>query len=177
MQGPVASFHASTPYSLDVVDRGAKATVLLRRAHWPRRMHVVALLALCAFWLGSCTPKTSSLPSAPASLTVTMREYRFDFNRPVPAGRVVLRVENSGTVQHQLALIKLDPDVPPLEQQLRGGSRRAAPNIALILRQPGASRTLALDLSAGRYGMVCFLRAPDGEAHALKGMNAEFRVG
>jgi hypothetical protein len=34
-----------------------------------------------------------------------------------------------------------------------------------------------VDLVPGqRYALVCFVSGPDGQAHAIKGMNAEFRA-
>jgi hypothetical protein len=110
-------------------------------------------------------------------VTVVQREYRFEVASMLPEGRVVIDLQNMGTLPHQLALVRLPPDVPPLAQQLRGGERRAISNIALMLRPPGSTRTFALDLTRGRYGMLCFLPAADGESHALKGMIAEFEVG
>lgn len=41
----------------------------------------------------------------------------------------------------------------------------------------GEETVLNADLSAGRYAMLCFISAPDGEPHALKGMHTEFTVG
>ena len=106
-----------------------------------------------------------------------MAEYRFDFNATVPRGRVVFRVDNAGTIQHALTLIQIPDDYPPLDVQLHSSERRGAATIARVPAQaPGSGSTFAADLGPGRYGFVCFVTDPDGVTHALKGMNAEFRV-
>jgi hypothetical protein len=95
----------------------------------------------------------------------------------VPAGRVVFRVDNVGTLEHSLTLIAIPEDYPPLDEQLHGETRRGATTIQVLpRRKPGVPGTFAADLRPGRYGFVCFVEDPDGVNHALKGMNAEFRV-
>lgn len=105
-----------------------------------------------------------------------MHEYRFEVERPVPDGRVVLDVRNAGGVDHEMTLVKLPEDFPPIADQARGGPARNAPTVASLRRRPGAVTTLAVDLSEGRYGVVCFVVDPDGVQHYRKGMAAEFTV-
>src|SRR5437763_17145638 len=66
-------------------------------------------------------PRT--LPPLPSTMDVTMREYRFDHPPQVPAGRVVFRVHNGGSVTHEAVLVALPEDVPPIDQQLRSATR------------------------------------------------------
>ena len=106
-----------------------------------------------------------------------MSEYRFDFVPPPAPGRLVFRAENRGTIDHSLTLVVLPEDYPPLDEQLRGETRRGATTIASLRRRgPGLKGIFAVDLPPGRYGLVCFVPDADGTLHALKGMNAEFRV-
>lgn len=106
-----------------------------------------------------------------------MAEYRFSFSPNVPAGRVVFDVDNVGAIDHALTLIELPDDYPPLDEQLHSEVRRGAATIARVpARPPGGGSRFAVDLHPGRYGLVCFLTDADGVIHALKGMNAEFRV-
>ena len=107
-----------------------------------------------------------------------MREYAFEHLPTAPSGRVVVQVENAGSLPHQMVLVKLPEDLPPLAEQLRSETRQAVETLANLLDRPAGSRdTLAVDLDAGRYGLVCFLRDPDGVQHHAKGMSSEFRVG
>lgn len=108
-----------------------------------------------------------------------MRDFAFEYTRSIPAGRVVFRARNVGRLQHELALVPLSEDFPPIDVQLHGSVRRTVDAIAGIHgRDPGQSGTFAVDLVAGhRYALLCFFEAPDGESHAVKGMASEFRAG
>jgi len=111
-------------------------------------------------------------------VTVVLREYRFKLDKAVPAGRVVFRLRNAGRLEHRPALLPLADDLPPLDQQLRGGQRAAiAPFAGTSTRPPGTTAAFAVDLAPGtRYGLICFIRDQDGVSHAVKGMNLEFRT-
>jgi hypothetical protein len=137
-----------------------------------------ATLPLAAFVLVAACARTSEppLPPRPAVLDVEMREYRFD-HAPVPGGRVVFRMKNVGRLPHRLSLVPLPPDLPPILEQLRGEERQVLFTLAAIAETaPGASGTFAVDLTPGRYAMICFLVDPEGRSHALEGMATEFRV-
>lgn len=118
------------------------------------------------------------LPARPQTVDVVMREYRFDYTPPASAGRVVFNVRNGGRLHHDLVLVLLPEDVPPLAEQLRGSDRRVVATIASVPdRAPGQRATFATDLAPGRYGLICFVKDADGVQHAQKGMSSEFRVG
>ena len=106
-----------------------------------------------------------------------MREYAFEHLPTAPSGRVVVQVDNVGQRSHQMVLVKLPEDLPPLAEQLRSETRQAVETLVNLLERPPGSRDLiAVDLDAGRYGLVCFLLDPDGVQHHAKGMSSEFRV-
>ncbi|MDQ6947646.1 MAG: hypothetical protein M3256_15600, partial [Actinomycetota bacterium] len=112
-------------------------------------------------------------------IKVTMLEYRFVYPPKIPRGRVVVSLHNAGHVQHEFVLLKLPADFPPIDQQLHSSERRPLPTMYLVNAiDPGATRTFALDLSPGRYAILCGIHDPqDPETltHALKGMNSEWR--
>lgn len=120
-----------------------------------------------------------ALPASPAVVDVSLSEYRIDYEPAVPSGRVVFRIKNVGRIEHQLTLLPLPDDLPPFDQQLRGSERRFMSPFAEVQNlQPGAMSTFAVDLLPDRrYALACFLIDPDGQSHALKGMNLELRVG
>lgn len=108
-----------------------------------------------------------------------MEEYRFDYDAgDIPAGRVVIRARNAGNEAHNMVMIPLAEDLPPIDVQLRGSERRLVePFAGFYDRPPGDTGTFAVDLVAGqRYAMICTLPAPDDEPHWMKGMSSEFRV-
>lgn len=130
--------------------------------------------------LTGCTASsrhTPPLPPRPQVVAISMREYRFVFNAKIHSGETLFRIQNEGTINHVLAMFEIPEDFPPLDEQLHGDERRSiTPVVELPARRPGGTQSFVFDLKAGqRYGLICFLRDPDGESHARKGMNAEFR--
>ncbi|MGH2772035.1 MAG: hypothetical protein ACRDIU_02705 [Actinomycetota bacterium] len=108
---------------------------------------------------------------------VGMREYRFDFKPPAGRGRVVFKARNTGRLDHELVLAILPEDVPPIRTQLKGNNRMLVATLAKIPpRAAGKAGVFAVDLTPGRYAMICFVTDADGRQHAQKGMGAEFRI-
>lgn len=124
----------------------------------------------------ACGGKGDDFPPRPATVRVTMDEYRFGYQPPKTRGRLVFEARNVGRIDHQLVLTYLPPGVPPIDRQLRSENRRVVPTVAnLPPRRPGGRGTFAVDLEPGRYALICFVRDPDGQ-HAQKGMSSEFRI-
>ncbi len=121
---------------------------------------------------------SAPLPPPPAQVTVEMSEYRYEYDPEIPAGRVVFRFTNVGTVDHELGLWPLEEDFPPIDVQLHGSTRRfLTPFARSEVVRPGATGTFAVDLVSGqRYALICFLRGPQGQEHEQLGMNSEFRA-
>lgn len=139
----------------------------------------VATLVVVVAGLGACGDRRP-VPRLPQSVVgVTIREYRYQLSRPVPAGRVVFRVTNAGRQVHRVSLLALPEDLPPLARQLRGRRRRAvAPFAGIGGLVPGTSNSFAVDLAAGRrYALIDVGAAPGGRSNALLGLATEFRAG
>lgn len=137
---------------------------------------VVGLVALAA--CGTPPRARAPLPVGPQVVEVEMRDYSFAYDSRVNSGRVLLRVHNHGSVPHNLSIIPLTEDIPPIDEQLRGSERRAINPLARVKsRPPGMGTTLAVDLAPGvRYAFICFVRDPEGRPHFLRGMSTEFRT-
>jgi hypothetical protein len=117
------------------------------------------------------------LPPSPTSVDVMMTEYRFQHQTEVLPGRAVFRVVNAGTEPHSLVLVELEPDMPPIDEQLRGPNRRGVATYAQVPQRPPGNRDVfAVDMVPGRYAFICFVRDAAGQPHALKGMSSEFVV-
>lgn len=140
------------------------------------RLRAVASTLL--LWSGGCSAGTSrpDWPPSPAVVDVRMSEYAFSYPPAIPAGRVVFRARNSGSLDHELQLFPLADDIPPINDQLRGSQRRVLNAVAGVPRRdPGESGLFSVELVAGqRYALICFL-VDGGKPHATEGMNAEFR--
>ena len=105
-----------------------------------------------------------------------MRDYRF-VHPPLARGRVIFRVRNAGNVKHELRVLALPKGLPPIDVQLRSKKRQVVNTVAYVARrEPDVTATFAIDFRAGRYAMICFVRAGDGEQHAFKGMTSEFTI-
>lgn len=142
------------------------------------RFGLAAAWAATGLLLSSCSAIGSAdLPPSPTSVDVTMRDFRYDFDqRAIHRGRVVFRVTNQGPLFHQLALIPIPENLPPIVEQVRGGNRATVTErVGTPPLRAGASDVFAADLHPGRWAFVCFFIGPEG-SHASKGMAAEFRV-
>jgi hypothetical protein len=113
---------------------------------------------------------------------ITAVEYEFENMPPtVGAGRVSFIMQNDGDEPHFMALAQLEEGVT-VEEVLEAEAAGENPN-QLIEREVGFSRTakpgdesvLNANLEPGTYGMVCFIEAPDGKPHALKGHDRRLR--
>lgn len=137
------------------------------------------LVPLAAVVVGaSCQSSRRSLPAGPTTVEVIMSDHHFEYEPPAAPGRVVFEARNDGVSEHELVLVRLPDDLPPLAEQLRSRDRRVIPTIAsLSSRPPGRTGTFAVDLEPGRYGIICFVEDPGGVQHARKGMSSEFQVG
>lgn len=137
---------------------------------------------LAVFALGSCggaVPQADPpLPAAPGTIRVAMREYAFDHKEEVPSGRVVVKARNGGKWPHDLVIIPLGGTAVALSELLKSPVPLAVrPLYALPSRQPDEVAVFAVDLSPGRYGLVCFVEDGDGTQHYELGMFSEFDVG
>lgn len=108
---------------------------------------MVAALAGLAPWQGS---------GHSAGVNVRLSEWKVELSeRRIPAGPVTFKLENTGSVPHQLEV-----EGEGIEQSTE-------------LIQPGASATLSLDLKPGRYEVYC----PIGNgSHKHLGMEAGLEV-
>jgi hypothetical protein len=150
----------------------------------PYAQLLTATCAVVAFALVSCSagprPQSATVapPEPPPTVYVEMLDYRFDYDANIPSGRVVFQIVNAGDVPHQLTLFPLPDELPPIEEQLLGSERRYVdPFAGIYERAPGDTGTFAVDLEPDRrYAMVCYVVAPDGQPHFVKGMASEFRT-
>lgn len=118
------------------------------------------------------TARPTTTPASGTTIVVTLVDSAVKLGRPAtPAGTITFAVRNSGTVKHDLVLLKTDlaqDKIPtdasqPFLVQEPGYLGKVA-DLA-----PGASGTITLVLAAGRYVLLC-----NQPAHYLVGMHAAF---
>ncbi len=140
-----------------------------------RRGLLIGGLALIALALAAC----GSNGSAQSATTVRAqaREWQFGLDHTtVPAGKVTFELTNKGQIAHEMVILKTD--LPATALPLKAGNPSELDEDAAGQSpgevedvQPGKTETLTLDLTPGRYLMVCNLAA-----HYKAGMVTEFHV-
>jgi hypothetical protein len=126
----------------------------------------------------STGPSTATI-SHP-DVTVDMSEYGFALSHPLTAGAHVALVRNIGAERHMLILIRLAPgkstaDVLAWEHH-RTGPPPARPIGGVAEMDAGTAVVWPMQLSAGRYALICFADAPDGKSHAEHHMVSAFTI-
>ena len=109
-------------------------------------------------------------PAAPNVVHVEAADYSFKAPDTLRSGVTTFHMMNGGKEIHQMVLIKaplaavqkMDPSAPPPADLVVAGGPNAA--------APGGTAEATLDLAPGEYTLVCFVPAPDGKPHLMKGM-------
>ena len=122
--------------------------------------------------------------AAGGSVKVTLTEWAVVTDKAsVPAGDVTFDVTNAGTqFKHEFVVMKTDlaPDVLP--KSAEGKVDESAAGISNLGEveelEMGATKSLTLNLKAGKYVLVCnIVEAAGGhESHYVKGMRTAFTV-
>lgn len=131
--------------------------------------------------LQDCGREAAEADPDATPVAVTGREYEFDLPETVPAGPVAFTLANEGEEPHHMVVVRFlgeetVQDVFAAEEAGEDPEKFVEDVGDSPSAAPGEETVLNADLSAGRYAMLCFISAPDGEPHALKGMHAEFTV-
>lgn len=121
------------------------------------------------------TPITGPIPDDAPALDLAMTEYAYDFDASAVSADMAFNVSNDGAELHEIEIFAV-PEDAPLESAM---SAEGSELLGLLFGvEPGTQATLAFsdDLAAGRYVLVCFIPAPDGQRHSQLGMLSEFTV-
>ncbi len=121
--------------------------------------------------------------AAPAAdLTVKATDFAFGEQSEVAAGQHVINFENSGQQPHEMILVKLNEGATVQEVAAAfapggDGQPPALPMGGVAELAAGESQSFPVDLTPGRYGLLCFLTdQASGKAHVELGMMAEFEA-
>jgi uncharacterized cupredoxin-like copper-binding protein len=132
----------------------------------------------------SLTVVPSSAPSAEPSADVNVRlsDYAFTMSKPLVAGHHVIRVTNDAAQSHEIVIVKLPPNqtAAHLASWVESGMQGPPPGMPLggtTQLAKGRAVEFPVDLTAGTYGMICFVPdAKDGKPHSAHGMTTQFVV-
>jgi uncharacterized cupredoxin-like copper-binding protein len=139
-----------------------------------------ALAACCVALTGACAgndaPATAT--TAGSGLRATVKEFAIAIDpQRVAAGAVRVTVKNDGKNEHEFVAFKTDLPLDKLPLNADGtevdekgaGIEHMDPEAEDI--RPGSSKTITLDLSAGRYVFICNV-----VGHYSSGMRTELIV-
>jgi len=130
---------------------------------------------------GASASSAEAPKAAPATVTMTAKDFAFDAPAQIPGGAVTLQIQNNGKEVHQAQLVRLEggktgQDLmaalkkhgpPPAWMKFVGGPNAIA---------PGHEVSATSVLEPGQYAWLCFIPSPDGVMHAAKGMVRPFEV-
>jgi hypothetical protein len=150
---------------------------------WAALAAVVVVPATLAVSTGTATATGSN------TLTVKAGEYTYVLKGSPKAGWTQINFQNAGVEDHMLAIFKLKKGTTPaqLKQAVTSADQSALGKIAAPGGDPSVpggpnllsskqSTTTMTQLTAGTYGIACFISAPDGKTHAQHGMFKVFTV-
>ena len=144
------------------------------------RVGAVAMLSMLV--AAACSTGATPTPAA-TTVKVTVQEWSvLPAATSAPAGKITFEVTNSGPEDiHEFVVIKTDLDAFALPTDAtgavdeEGGAMEVLGEIEDIAI--GSTQTLALDLAAGHYALICNIySAEEQEAHYQMGMAANFTV-
>jgi plastocyanin len=127
------------------------------------------------------TASASDLPAP--DVTIKLVDYDFKLSAPLTPGKRTILVENDGPQPHEIALLKLAPgktvaDFAAWDEGGMKGPPPAEPIGGVVALDKGARATFTVDLTAGNYGLLCFVPdTKDGRPHLAHGMIKTIKVG
>lgn len=140
---------------------------------------VAAVAAACSS--GSSSPSAAPSTSAPASVEVTLQEWAVvPASASVPAGSVTFTAKNIGPNDaHEMVVLRTDLAPGALPTQADGSIDEEGAGVTLVGEVEevavGTTKTVTLDLAAGKYVLLCNIVDGD-EVHYRLGMRTAFEV-
>ena len=131
------------------------------------------------------TVTSNSNPAATppnADVTVTLKDYQFDFSAPLTAGKHTLKITTAPGQPHEFTLFQLTPgkkaeDIPKFVESGMQGPPPGMPIGGVAGMASGRDVYYDVDLKPGDYAIVCFLEdAKDGKPHFTHGMIQQIHI-
>lgn len=103
---------------------------------------------------------------------VTAVDYGYEgMPESVPAGRVGIRLDNTGGEVHEAVMLRINDDGPGLDELLQMPEEEAeklTEFLGVVFAPPGENASAVMDLTPGRYAMVCFIPVGTTSMEALE---------
>jgi uncharacterized cupredoxin-like copper-binding protein len=146
-------------------------------------LEILAVLAGLAMPAGPSFSPLDSGSAEPPVVRVVSREYGFDAPDRIPAGAVTFELRNEGAEPHHAWIVRFDGGHDLAEymeavHEGRGDTPAWAVDMGgpMVMMEPGAISNATIEMTPGRYAIVCHVPSPDGITHLAKGMAKEFIV-
>jgi uncharacterized cupredoxin-like copper-binding protein len=139
---------------------------------------LILFLGLANFVIGSGPLITIGTP---VTVSVELKEGSLTPDKTfIPnAGKIKFKVKNTGTVAHEMVILKTDLPAATLIVAEGKVQEEAAGKVIDEIEEfpPNTEKEITLNLSAGRYVLFCnVLESGQTEGHYQKGMRAAFTV-
>lgn len=124
---------------------------------------------------------TAVAAAAPADLTISLSDYKFDLSDSIVAGTKSIDVTVGPGQPHELVIFRLLPG-KTMDDFMAWGATYKGPMPANIVggttaAVAGIPQRITVDFTPGQYVLICFVPdAADGKPHMLKGMMRTFTV-
>lgn len=129
------------------------------------------------------TPGNATNAAEPnADITVTLKDYEFDFSKPLTAGKHTIKIVTAPGQPHEFTFFQLAPGkkAEDITKYVETGMQGPPPGMPLggvAAMNAGQAVYYDVDLQPGNYAIVCFLEdAKDGKPHYQHGMIKEITV-
>ncbi|HEX2722909.1 MAG TPA: hypothetical protein VHM24_08325 [Gemmatimonadaceae bacterium] len=123
-----------------------------------------------------------SVAEPAADVSVTLKDYQFDFSTPLTAGKHTLKIETAPGQPHEFTLFQLAPgkttaDLMKYVETGMKGPPPAMPLGGVAGVSAGRASYYTVDLKPGEYAIVCFLEdSKDGKPHFMHGMVQQIKI-
>ena len=159
-----------------------------RRLHGARLWAVFSSFAITLAMVLTATSVAGAAGSN--TLDVKASEYKYKVSGTPKAGWVKIAFDNVGVENHMLSIVELKKGVTvaqlkkaassndntAFQKIAAAGATENGPSGTPDLLGPKQQTATITQLPAGHYGMLCFVPAPDGTPHFMKGMIKTFDV-
>jgi hypothetical protein len=167
------------------------ATVMLEPGSYVAFCHVKSPDGRIHFMNGmlksiTVAPATATSAATPvalagADITITLRDYGFEFSKAPTRGKHLIAVTNAGSQRHELILSLLQPGKTSRDFvtwiDTQNGAPPVTPYGGVTDMEPGRTVLIPLELKPGNYSVVCRVRdAGDDAPHDRHGMLTDFTV-
>ncbi len=129
------------------------------------------------------TPNASANMTEPtADVTVTLRDYQFDFSTPLTAGKHTIKIVTAPGQPHEYTFFQLSPgkSAVDLTKYVETGMKGPPPGMPIggvAAMSAGHTAYYDVDLKPGDYAIICFLEdAKDGKPHYTHGMIQQIKM-